>query len=93
MRSPQTILKGLQITEKGTRLTEAENKYFFKVDRTANKPEIRSAIEKVFKVGVVKVHTMNYLGKEKRERYRSGRKASWKRAIVTLKKGDKIDLE
>ena len=94
MKVTGTILKSLQLTEKGTRLNAAENKYFFKVDPSANKIQIKAAVEKMFKVGVVKVNTMNYQGKLKRERTaRYGRKVDWKRAVVTLKPGDKIELE
>ena len=94
MKVSSTILKSLQVTEKGTRLNTAENKYFFKVAPSANKVQIKTAVEKMFKVGVVKVNTMNYMGKLKRERtVRYGRKADWKRAVVTLKPGDKIELE
>ena len=94
MKVSQSVVRTLQITEKGTRLTGAENKYIFKVDPRANKVEIKAAVEKLFNVGVVRVNTMNYLGKMKRERTpHYGRKPSWKKAVVTLKQGDKIDLE
>lgn len=93
MKNGLSAIKGLNITEKGTQMA-AQNKYLFKVDPTANKLEIKKAVEEFFKVKVVKVHTMNYLGKERRERtLHYGRKPDWKRAIVTLKEGDKIDLE
>ena len=94
MKSPQMVIKSLEVTEKSTRLTGAEDKYFFTVNSSANKVEIKQAIEQLFKVGVVKINTMNYLGKKKRERTAHyGKKSDWKRAVVTLKKGDKIDLE
>jgi large subunit ribosomal protein L23 len=71
-----------------------QNKYLFKVDPAANKLEIKLAVEDFFKVKVVKVNTMNYDGKKRRERtLHYGKKADWKRAVVTLKDGDKIDLE
>lgn len=93
MKNSLSAIKGLNITEKGTQMA-ALNKYLFKVDPTANKLEIKQAVEDFFKVKVVKVHTMNYLGKKRRERtIHYGRKPDWKRAIVTLKDGDKIDLE
>lgn len=93
MKIGQSAIKGLDITEKGTRLA-AQNKYLFKVDAAANKLEIKQAVESFFKVKVLKVHTMNYLGKKRRERtIHYGKRPDWKRAIVTLKEGDKIDLE
>ena len=93
MKNGLSAIKGLNITEKGTQMA-SQNKYLFKVEPTANKLEIKKAVEDFFKVKVVKVHTMNYLGKKRRERtVNYGRKPDWKRAIVTLKAGDKIDLE
>jgi large subunit ribosomal protein L23 len=86
------IIKKVQITEKGTRL-QAQNKYLLQVHPQANKIEIRKAVEQFFKVGVTAVNTMNYDGKRKRERTASfGKRADWKRAIVTLKEGDSIDV-
>lgn len=88
----QVIDKAL-LTEKGTRLTEEENKYIFRVNPAANKIEIKQAVEEFFKVKVVSVNTMNRLGKKKRERTASaGRTANWKRAVVTLAEGSKIDF-
>ncbi len=93
MKSALSAIKGLDITEKGTQMA-AQNKYLFKVEPSANKLEIKQAVESFFKVKVLKVHTMNYLGKKRRERtVKYGKKPDWKRAIVTLKEGDKIDLE
>jgi large subunit ribosomal protein L23 len=94
MKLSQAIIRGVQLTEKGTRLSAAENKYFLEVAPGANKIEIRQAVEKMFKVTVLKVNTLNYLGKLRRERtMRYGRRPGWKRAVVTLKPGDKIELE
>lgn len=88
----QVIDKAL-LTEKGTRLTEEENKYIFRVNPAANKMEIKQAVEEFFKVKVVAVNTMNRQGKKKRERTAScGRTAAWKRAVVTLAEGSKIDF-
>ena len=93
MKNPNTIIKEVLLTEKGTRLTEKENKYIFRVDPSANRIEIKQAVELLFKVKVDKVNVMNRHGKKKRMRtMRYGRTASWKRAVVTLKAGDKIDL-
>lgn len=88
----QVIDKAL-LTEKGTRLTEEENKYIFRVNPAANKMEIKQAVEEFFKVKVVSVNTMNRQGKKKRERTASaGKTANWKRAVVTLAEGSKIDF-
>ncbi len=94
MKNALQTIKGLQVTEKGTTQLARQNKYLFKVDPAANKLEIKRAIEDFFKVKVVKVNTMNYDGKLRRERtIKYGRTPAWKRAIVTLKEGDKIELE
>ena len=93
MKDVGRIVKEIQLTEKGTALREIGNKYFFKVAPQANKVEIKWAVEQLFKVKVDKVNTMNYEGKLKRERSaRFGRRADWKRAIVTLREGSTIDL-
>lgn len=93
MTDARDIIKSVQMTEKSTRLGGTENKYFFEVDGGANKIDIKRAVQELFKVSVVKVNTMNYRGKNRRERTRSfGRTAHWKRAVVTLKQGDKIEL-
>ena len=94
MKSPHSVVLEMQVTEKGTRLTESENKYLFRVHPSATKPEIKAAVQKLFKVAVVKVNTMHYFGKQRRERFqRYGWRPDWKRAVVTVKKGEKIDLE
>jgi large subunit ribosomal protein L23 len=88
----QVIDKAL-LTEKGTRLSEEENKYIFRVNPAANKAEIKQAVEKLFNVEVVSVNTMNRKGKKKRERTASfGRTAAWKRAVVTLSESSTIDF-
>jgi len=92
MRGPhQVVLKPL-LTEKGTRLKEEGNQYIFRVARTANKVEIRQAIEQLFKVTVLDVRTAHVRGKVKRLGRFQGRKPSWKKAIATLKEGDWIEL-
>ena len=78
-------------TEKGS-LDEKNGKYCFKVLPASNKREIRSAVEKVFNVHVLRVNTMMSKGKLKKVRYQPGYAANWKKAIVTLKKGEKLDL-
>lgn len=93
MKNPGAIIRALQLTEKGTALADTQSKYFFKVDRTANKMEIKRAVEELFSVSVATVNTMNFKGKRKRERtVRYGKRAAWKRAVVTLREGSKIDL-
>jgi large subunit ribosomal protein L23 len=93
MRNRDAVIKRIQLTEKGTAQNERTNTYFFQVDPAANKMEIKEAVERLFKVSVVKVNTMRYRGKRKRERsVRYGRRPDWKRAVVTLGEGSKIDL-
>ena len=93
MKETHNIIRGLLVTEKGTQLMEQGNQYLFKVDRDANKIDIKRAVEEAFGVHVTKVNTMNRAGKKKRERTMSfGRTSSWKRAVVTLRQGDSIDL-
>ncbi|MBN1557981.1 MAG: 50S ribosomal protein L23 [Lentisphaerae bacterium] len=92
MKAPGEVIQELQMTEKGTALTASQNRYFFKVAVTANKPEIKHAVETLFKVRVAKVNTMRYAGKPKRERTAGfGRRAAWKRAVVMLREGDRIE--
>ena len=79
------------ITEKSTFLSE-QNKIVFKVHRGAKKNTIKNSIEKIFKVNVIKVNTINYKGKSKIVRGRKTKKSSYKKAIITLKKGQSIDL-
>ncbi len=87
------IIQTASLTEKSSLLSEKQNKYVFRVSPRANKIQIKQAIEKLFNKKVVAVNTANYAGKKKRERTASfGRKAHWKKAIVTLKEGEKIDL-
>lgn len=93
MKEPYDIIKTIRLTEKATLLTEKGNQYVFKVDTHANKTEIRHAVEKVFGTKVVRVNTANFQGKKKRvRRMEYGRRPHWKKAIVTLKEGEKIEL-
>ena len=85
------VLRQPLITEKNTRL-QAEGKYAFEVDRRANKVEIKQAVEKAFNVKVTAVNVMTVPGKERRVGRRVTRTAPWKKAIVTLRPGDKIDI-
>lgn len=82
------------ITEKALQLIEEENKYCFKVARNANRHQIREAIEKFFKVKVEKVNVANFRGKKRRilGRRRETKLGDWKKAIVKLAEGEKIDI-
>ncbi|MDO9529756.1 MAG: 50S ribosomal protein L23 [Syntrophales bacterium] len=86
------IIKKPIITEKSTIARDEENKYFFEVDRRANKIEITKAVEKLFKVKVLNVSTINMLGKKKRMGKTVGKRSDWKKAIVTLASGDRIAI-
>ena len=93
MKDPRSIIQKLLLTEKGTRMTEKMNQYMFRVHPAANKIEIKDAVEKIFNVKVKRVNTMNRKGKAKRVRTMSyGMTSAWKRAVVTLKEGSKIEL-
>ncbi len=70
----------------------AQGKYTFRVASDSNKFEIKDALEKIFKVKVMKVNIINISGKERRRGRIVGKTSSWKKAIVTLKKGDKIEI-
>jgi len=85
------LIKRPLITEKTTRLME-ENKYCFLVDPKANKTQIKQAIEEIFNVKVKAVNTHIVLGKVKRMGRYAGRRPSWKRAIVTLESGSRIEF-
>jgi large subunit ribosomal protein L23 len=78
-------------TERGTKQEKAR-KYFFRVHPRANKNEIQDAVEKIFNVKVSKVNTMITSGKWKRVRFQPGQTSDWKKAVVTLKEGHKIEL-
>jgi len=91
MKDPYDVVKTVRVTEKGTMLNEKLNQYQLVVDKNANKLDVKYAVEKLFKVKVVRVNTVHVRGKDKRLRTAQyGRTASWKKAIVTLKEGDKI---
>ena len=91
-REPRTIIRRALITEKGTQIRERENGYLFEVARDANKIEIRQAIESIFPVKVESVRTLRVHGKPKRMGRYAGHRPDWKKAIVTLKKGQTIEL-
>jgi large subunit ribosomal protein L23 len=87
------IVKTVRLTEKGTRQGEKLNQYTVVADPRANKIQIRQAVQELFKVKVLRVNTLNVRGKPRRQRTsQAGVTADWKKAIVTLKKGDKISV-
>ena len=86
------IIRRALVTEKSTSAKDESNKYIFEVDRRANKIEVATAVEKLFKVKVLDVHVMNIAGKKKRIGRIMGEKSSWKKAIVTLAHGSRIEI-
>lgn len=92
MKNPYDIIKIPLITEKSSILKERENKYAFLVDNRASKVEIKKAAEKMFKVKVLAVNTSYLRGKTKRVGKHSGKTPDIKKAILTLKEGDKIEI-
>ncbi len=92
MKEPQSIIIRPLITEKTTQQKDDNHQYVFEVHRDANKIEIKSAVEQLFKVKVLKVRTINVLGKIKRLGRKYGKRPDWKKAIVTLKEGDRIEF-
>ncbi|MCX6357005.1 MAG: 50S ribosomal protein L23 [Candidatus Aureabacteria bacterium] len=91
MRDRYSVIKRPLITEKATGKMETDGKYSFEVDSKANKIEIKRAVEAAFKVSVTKVNVVSMRGKLKRVRWQPGHTPDWKKAVVTLKKGDKIE--
>lgn len=87
----QVVIKPL-VTEKGVHRSTRHNAYSFEVNRLATKLDIRTAIEKLFDVKVVKVATQNRKGKTRRTKFRLGRTSDWKKAIVTLDEEHRIDF-
>ena len=85
------IVKTVHLTEKGTRQGENLNQYTVVADPRANKIQSRRAVQELFKVKVLRVNTLNVRGKDRRQRTtQAGKTSDWKKAIVTLKEGDKI---
>lgn len=91
MKDPHDIVKGMIRTEKGANLMPL-NKYLFWVAKSSNKIEIKKAVEDIYKIKVAGVNTVTMRGKSKRVRYVVGKTPDWKKAIVTLKEGSKIDV-
>ena len=92
MRTAHEIINQAIISEKGTIMRDEENRYIFRVHPSANKIEIKKAIETAFSVKVLDVKTMKMKGKTKRLGRFQGKRADWKKAIVKLKEGDSIDI-
>ncbi len=92
MREVHDIIISPLVTEKSTIQREGQNQYSFKVNKRANKIEIKEAVEHLFKVKVRDVRTATIRGKVKRLGRRFGKRPDWKKAIVTVKEGDRIDF-
>lgn len=93
MKNRANIIKKILLTEKGTSLSENQNKFLFRVAIDANKVEIKRAVEELFDVRVMAVNTMCRKGKKKRQRTAQfGTTAAWKRAVVTVNEKDKDKL-
>ena len=88
---PYDVIKALLRTEKST-LYEPQSKYLFLVQKSANKIQIKTAVEQIYKVKVRDVNTAVYPGKLKRVRHQLGKTPDFKRAVVTLKEGQKIQI-
>jgi large subunit ribosomal protein L23 len=89
---PQEVIIQPLLTEKGTTLQEEQNQVLFKVHRRANKVQIREAVERLFDVTVTKVRTQVVRGKNVRRGRFEGKRANWKKAIVHLAEGDRIEF-
>ena len=89
---PSAVIKSVRQTEKGARL-ERRDQYVLRVAKDANKLQIKEATETLFNVSVERVNTQNYQGKWRRLTRKAGRRPDWKKAIVTLAKGQKIELK
>ncbi len=93
MKHGNDIIKAVMITEKATAMQERQNRYMLRVAKHANKIEIKQAVEAFFNVNVLSVNTQTYAGEQRTLRNRrTVKRPDWKRAIVTLKAGDRIDL-
>jgi large subunit ribosomal protein L23 len=92
METHQILKRPHMLTEKANYFKENENKVVFQVEMSANKVQIRQAIEKLFNVKVLDVRTQVVRGKEKRVGRWIGKKSNWKKAVVTLREGDTIEF-
>ena len=91
LKYEEVILRPV-VTEKTLRAAERDNAYTFEVAMTANKVQIRRAVENLFEVGVTDVRTQRYLGKQRRMGRSVGTTGNWKKAVIRLKEGDSIDF-
>jgi large subunit ribosomal protein L23 len=92
MKNSNDVILSPVLTEKITAIGEVQNKYAFRVRRDSTKKEIARSVEELFKVNVEKVNTITMRGKKKRVRFRIGKTPDWKKAIVKVKEGQKIEL-
>jgi large subunit ribosomal protein L23 len=92
MQHEDVIKRPLILTEKGASLREKDNKYSFEVSRDANKIQIKQAVESLFNVNVSDVHTMIVRGRSRRMGRGHAKTQNWKKAIVTLAEGEKIEI-
>ncbi len=92
MKSPYDVIRRPLITEKANLAKERLNTYHFEVPITVHRQEVREAVERVFRVQVADVRTMIVRGKVKRRGRNMGKRPNWKKAIVRLKEGFKIDI-
>ena len=92
MQVEDIIKRPLLLTEKGNVLRETQSQYLFEVDRRANKIQIREAVERLFNVKVIDVHTMIVRGRMRRMGRGYAKTKNWKKAIVSLKDGDTIEF-
>lgn len=93
MNDPYAVIKTVVLSEKSNTLTEEQNKYTFKIDKKATKIDVALAVKAIWGVDPLSVNTMNYSGKKRRKRTKfAGATPSWKKAVVTLKPDDSIEI-
>jgi large subunit ribosomal protein L23 len=92
MMDPYSIIRTPLLTEKCHDLKEKLNQVAFRVDRGANKVQVKEAVEKIFKVKVKSVNIMNVQGKRKRLGRNTGKRPDWKKAVITLQPGETLDI-
>ena len=90
--SADSVVISPLVTEKGTVVGEKSNQVVFRIRPNASKAQIREVIEDSFKVTVMKIRTANFLGKQRRRGRTLGRRPNWKKAYITLKEGDRIEI-
>jgi large subunit ribosomal protein L23 len=90
--SGENLILAPLITEKGTAVNEKANQVVFRVRPEASKDAVREVVERMFKVSVIRVRTLRFLGKKRRRGRIVGSRPDWKKAYVTLKEGDKIEF-